>query len=85
MVEDINKKKKTEDDKKIKVVDNNSNGIPDHIETIGNYIFALIVVAIGAFGYFRFGMTEGTLKWILGFGFSLTGGRSIVKDFLMRR
>ncbi|MFW6016137.1 MAG: hypothetical protein ACOCRK_06835 [bacterium] len=64
-----------------KIIDRNKNGVPDHLEIAWNYSLAASMIIFGFIAFFMRIMSEETLRWILGFAVTITGGRSIVKEF----
>lgn len=65
-----------------KDIDRNNNGVPDHIETTVNYIIGGFIIALVALMKIRYGLSEGAFLKGIGLALAVTGGRTIVKDFL---
>lgn len=65
--------------------DSNNNGIPDWAEFTATYLIAAVCISLAVAGYIRQDLDDPTIKWLLGFGVVLTGGRDAIKAFIKRK
>ncbi|MCF8002323.1 MAG: hypothetical protein K9K76_10775 [Halanaerobiales bacterium] len=65
--------------------DKNENNIPDWAEFTATYIIAAVCVSMAVAGYVRQDLDGSIIKWLLGFGVVLTGGRDAIKAFIKRK
>lgn len=65
--------------------DSNNNGIPDWAEFTATYLIAAVCISLAVAGYIRQDLDAPTIKWLLGFGVVLTGGRDAIKAFIKRK
>lgn len=65
--------------------DSNNNGIPDWAEFTATYLIAAVCISLAVAGYVRQDLDNPTIKWLLGFGVVLTGGRDAIKAFIKRK
>jgi len=65
--------------------DSNDNGIPDWAEFTATYLIATVCVGMALAGYIRQDLDGPIIKWLLGFGVVLTGGRDAIKAFIKRK
>lgn len=62
--------------------DKNENNIPDWAEFTATYLIAAVCVGMALAGYIRQDLEGPIIKWLLGFGVVLTGGRDTIKAFI---
>jgi hypothetical protein len=65
--------------------DSNNNEIPDWVEALATYLIAAVCISLAVAGYVRQDLDNPTIKWLLGFGVVLTGGRDAIKGFIKRK